>query len=208
MRRRQGRRFGRAKRSVAWIDGLSGFNTATPVQQRTLTFAQVNAAVVPNTWGAALAITATTDLALHGGEDCVLERIRGRLLFMGGLVGNAGGAATSFFARLLIVQQDTNPTGQILGFDFTTSVGLGNDDILWSKDILISGTALAGNGTGAAAETSSLNDYWHDIDVRAKRKLQSDRHISLWLQSVGTGASQPVSCTMAGGLRILLKRPR
>jgi len=201
------RRFGmrRVKRTVAWIPGLSAMNTATPVQSRALTLAQVNAAVAPNTWGAAILLTSDTDLSLHGGEDAVIERIRGRLMFFG---LTQEGAPLGGFARVLIAQQDVTPGGQVMPIDYTTSDGLGRDDILFVKDILVSGTTVVANGTGTATETGTLNDFWFDVDVRAKRKIQSGRQLVLWFQMVDQAAGTPGTVTMAGGLRMLLKRPR
>jgi len=207
---RRRRSFSRSrKRSVAWIDGLSGFQTATPIQVRVLTFAVVNAAV-PNTYGVAIGLTTDADLSLHGGEDAVIQRIRGRLLLYNGLVNaGAGPVAGSFFVRVVVAQSDITPAGATFPADFTTSAGLGRDDILWTRDLLVSGTAILGNGTGVAAETSTLNDFWFDVDVRAKRRLQSGRQLVLWFQSTALAAGTvPVSCTMAGGIRLLMKRPR
>lgn len=207
--RRRGWRPRSRRRSVAWIDGLSGLQTATPVQVRTFTFAALAGAA--NTYAAAVAITTDADLQLHGGEDAVVERIRGRILFYGGRNTPAGPAAAAMWARLLIVQQDVNAASGIAPIDYTTGVGLGRDNILWSRDILISGTTVIGNGTAAAAETGTLNDYWVDVDVKARRKIRSGEHLFLDLQTVDFSAvagNEPVDALMAGGLRILMKRPR
>lgn len=207
--RRRGRRLGSRRRTVAWIDGLSGLTTATPVQVRTLPFTALAGAA--NTFAAAVALTADADLSLHGGEDAVMTRMRGRLLLYGGRLNPATPGAASFFARVLITQRDVTPGANVAPLDFTTSAGLGRDDILWSRDVLISGTTVVGAGTAAATETSTLNDYWFDVDVKARRKVQAGYHIFLDVQTValgGGGANQPVDCLLAGGLRMLMMRPR
>jgi len=202
-------RRGRAKkRTVAWVDGFSSMDTTVPQQVRPVVFAVVNAAVA-NTLGVAVQLTVDADLSMHGGEDAVIQRIRGRLLLAGGLAGAAGGVPTSFPVRVLIVKADVTPAGGAMPSDFTTSAGLGRDNILWTKDVLCTGTTVFGNGTGAATETSSTNGYWFDVDCRAQRKLQQGQHLVLWFQVVNTAAGVgPVSMNVVGSLRMLLKRPR
>lgn len=206
--RRFGRRAGLRKRTVAWVDGFSSLDTTVPRQLRPVVFAVVNAAV-PNTLGVAIQLTVDADLSMHGGEDAVITRIRGRLLLVGGLAGAAGGAPTSFPVRCLIVKSDITPAGAAFPGDWTTSAGLGRDDVLFMRDVLCSGTTVLGNGTGIATETSTTNGYWFDVDCKAQRKLQQGQHLVLWFQVVNTAAGVgPVSMNVAGNLRLLMKRPR
>lgn len=183
-------------------------DTTVPAQSRVVNFVQVNAAVAPNTWGAAINLVADTDLQLHGGEDAVLVRTRGRLMCFGGRTGTTGATPAPLLMRVAITLQDVTSTLQLLGTDLTTGFGIGRDDILWSREVLVSGTTVLGNGTASTTETSPINDYWFDVDVKAKRKMQSDRLPHIWFQTVGTGATQPFGFTLAGFLRMLVMRPR
>lgn len=203
---RRRRAFGRrrAKRSVAWIDGFSGFDTTVPTDSRTLPLSVVLAAA-PNTWGAAVELVNPTDLTEHGGEDAVLTRIRGRLGFFHGRRDTGAGFANfGFFARMLIVQSDADVARRIMPFDYTTSYGLGQDDILWMKDILV--PASGDPWTESSPATGSFNEYIHEVDVKAKRRVQKDRPILFWLQTVVGGATA-LDCRFMGGLRALLARP-
>jgi len=46
---------------------------------------------------------------------------------------------------------------------------------------------------------------WMDVDVRAKRKIQSGHHVVLIVQAAAAAAP---TLHWMGGLRLLLKRPR
>jgi len=174
-----------------------------------MTFAALAGAA--NTYAVAIQLTTDADLQLHGGEDAVIERIRGRLLPYGALATPAGPVPTPTLCRCLIVQQDVTVAAGIAPVDYSSGAGLGRDNILWSRDILISGTTVLGNGTGLATETSTIQDSWFDVDVVAKRKIQAGYHIFLDFQTVDFSAAagnEPVSFQLAGGLRLLMKRPR
>ena len=204
------RRVGRARRrSVAWIDGLTTFQTGgggTGVTWATQTFTQPNVAIAPLVWASAIQLTVPGDLTLHGGEDAVLTRIRGRLgLFRGLRNAGAGLLATTFFARILVVQTEVNPAAQIFPADYTTGAGLGRDRILWFKDVWVpSGDAEQTDAAIVTLREASM----HEVDVRVKRKLQTDSQIALWIQTSGVAGTTGFECRLFGGLRILLMRPR
>lgn len=206
--KRFGRRFRGRRRTVAWIDGLSGM-TANPSQARTLAFSLLAGST--SAYAAAVQLTTDADLQMHGGEDVVVTRIVGRLLAYGGRVTVAAPVAASLFARMLVHQSDVTAVSSIAPVDYTLGAGLGRDDILWSRDVRISGTTIVGNGTAAATETSTLTNDWVDVDIRAQRKLQQGRHLffDIQLQPAGGGAGNvPVDCLLAGSLRMLVKRPK
>lgn len=200
----RGRRFGRrrSKRTVAWIDGLTGFDAAGPSQHKRVTFTQVVAG--STIWGAAVQLTVPGDLSLHGGEDAVITRVVGRLCLFNGLRDSgAGAAANSFFVRCVVAQTDIYPAG-VSPIDFTTSAGLGQDDILWTHETFVS--SIAQGTVGLDAMTSP--GPWFDVNIKAKRKLQSDRQLVLWFQTLDANTLTSLTMEMAGGLRMLLMRPR
>lgn len=204
------RRFksARRKRSVAWIPGITTFDTGVAATNSRLVALAALSAAVPNTWGVALAVTDDTDLSMHGGEDAVLTRIRGRLFFSDGRVNSGAGlAASAFQLRVAVTQTDITPALAVTPFDFTTSAGLGNDNILWMDSVLVPSVVTTGAGTNI--DTVDWEHFQLDIDVRAKRKLQSDRQVVLWFQSVFNGGTvTAVDFRLRGGLRSLLMRSR
>lgn len=200
------RAFGRrgSKRSVAWISGVTGMDPVARADHKLLALAPLTTGA--SVQAAAIQLTADTDLSLHGGEDAVIERIRGRLCLYGGsLNSGAGLVAADFFVRVLIVQSDVTPAGFTMPQDFTTSAGLGADDILWMRDVFVPRSTAVGT---AGAPFDTLANEFMEIDVRAKRKLQSDRQLILWVQTQQAGAVIAAQLLYAGGIRMLLKRPR
>lgn len=209
--RRRGRLFGarrgRFKRSVGWIDGFSGFDGTNQARGVSMVPIVTGSSIQ----GAAIRLVAETDIRDHGGEDCVLERIRGRFFLFNGLQGVGGTpTAAAFPMRVLVVQQDvvTEATGSILGVDYTTAEGLGRDNILWSQDVIVSGSSIYSGFLGANTDVTTINSFWTDIDVRAKRKVQIDREITLWFQTPIGALTPNLSFRFQGLLRMLLKRPR
>lgn len=194
------------KRSVAWIPGFNTFDDSVAIgdASRLLTFTRVETGF--QTFGAAVQLTSDTDLSLHGGEDAVFQRGRGRLLLFNGQRNDGGGlAATPFFCRIIVAQTDTTPVGNVMPFRFTSGALLGNDDILWYRDVYCT------NATGfvdTVNPTITLEDHWFDVDIKARRKLQSDRQIVMWFQAVVPAATTALQCRVVGGIRLLLKRPR
>lgn len=162
---------------------------------------------------AAIRLTVTEDLQSHGGEDCVIERCRGRMLFFNARQNTGATPAPivgGFICRVVLA--DTEVTDQAAGLvapdEFLTSEGMGRDTILWYRDVFVTGSSLLGSGTTGVAEASTFQDGWFDIDVRAKRKLQSDRQLVMWFQTVVAGLTANFDFRLIGGLRMLLKRPR
>jgi len=206
--RRTFRRSARRRRSVAWIPGVTTFDTVAGERSRLITLAALSAAA-PNTWAVAVAVTDDTDLSMHGGEDAVLTRIRGTLFFSDGRIDSGAGlAASGFQLRVSVVQTDITPALAVTPFDTTTSAGLGNDNVLWQGHVVVPSTVTTGAGTGA-----DLIDWQGrslELDVRAKRKLQSDRQVVIWFQTVMPGGGGTAGCDfrLRGGLRSLLMRSR
>jgi len=202
------RRGFRRRRSVAWIPGVTGYDIVTPSQTRLLTLTQVSAALYANVFGAAIGLTSDTDLSLHGGEDAVMTRIVGRLGFTTGRVNaGAGVAATTFLVRCVVAQTDTTNTGSVMPFEYLSSNGLGNDDIMWFRDIIVPGTSVL-EGTGATAPGGTQTDYELDVDIGVKRKIESNRQLVLWFQSCFDAAvTTQVDFRLYGGLRMLMMRP-
>lgn len=208
------RRFRSARRrraSVAWIPGLTTYDTAAATAARArLVSLGVVSALVPDTWGAAIGMTTDTDLSLHGGEDAVIERIRGRLYFSDGAINSGAGlAASAFQLRVVLTKQNITPAGNVMPTDFTTADGMGDDTILWMKDVLVPSVVTSGAGTNI--DTVNWEAFMLDVDVKAKRRLQSGNQLILWFQTVsesGGGATTAIQFVMRGGLRMLMKRPR
>lgn len=209
--RRRGFRFRRARRTVAWIPGLSCYDIGAGVSQtRLVGLTNVSTALFANVFGAAIALTIDSDLSMHGGEDAVLTRIVGRLGFTTGRVDSgAGAAATTFVARVVVAQTDFIPaSGSVMPFEFLTSSGMGQDDILYMRDVIIPGTSVL-EAAGATVPLGTSNDYMLDIDIKAKRKLQSDRQVVIWFQTAFSDVTvTSADFRMWGGLRMLLMRPR
>jgi len=204
-RRRFTRRF--AKRSVAWTDGLNTFDDASGVSSRLLSFTALPGSV--NTWFVSFAMTAASDLMLHGGEDAVLTRTVGRLAFLEGRKNaGAGLAAFGFQLRLVLAQVDLDPTTGLSGpRQWCSAGGLSSDDILWMKDTVVSPTAIGGAGAGYDLLGGSLYP-WVEFDIKVKRKIQVDRPVTLSLMTVLPGGTTGADMRMLGGARILLMRPR
>lgn len=199
----------RAKRSVAWIPGFSTFDDTNGTSNRLLTFAQVP--TVALTWGVASMLTTDTDLSLHGGEDAVLTRIRGQLGFVEGRKNaGAGLAAYGFQVRVVIALSEIQSglgAAAPLNDSFLTSNALGQDRIMWSKETVVSPTAIGAAGAGYELMTGRFTN-WLEIDVRAQRKLASDSQVVMYLQTILPAGSTGADMRCIGGLRMLVKRPR
>lgn len=202
MRRRQLRSAKR--RTVAWVPGVSTYDSAS--HSRLISLTSLSAAAA-STFAASIALTDSADLSLHGGEDAVLTRIRGRLLFSDGRVNaGAGLAANSFQLRVAVVQTDISPALAVTPLDLTSSAGLGNDNILWCLDVIVPSNTTSGVGTGMDA--INWDGRYLDLDVKAKRKLQVDRQIVIWFQTMLPGGTTGGDFRLRGGLRTLLMRSR
>jgi len=201
---RRSLRRGRPRRSVSWIDGVSTYDETTGVSNRLVALAQFPAT---NVWGASIGLVIASDLPKHGGEDAVVTRIRGRLGFLEGRRDSgAGNAAFGFQLRVVVAQTDFLPAGVVTPWVFTTSVGLGNDDILWFADTVVSPSPVGAAGAGYELVVGN-HIQWLDIDVQAKRKVQEDRLLVLWFQTVHAPGTTGADFRMIGGLRTLLMNP-
>jgi len=197
--RRFGRRRGK-RRSVSWIDGVTTYDETTGVSNRLEGLNNV----AGNVWGASIGLVIASDLPKHGGEDAVVTRIRGRMFFTEGRRNaGAGLAAFGFQMRVVIAQTDFLPAGTVTPWIFTSSVGLGNDDILFFADTIVSPTAIGAAGAGYENMVGN-GEHWLDIDVQAKRKVQEDRLIVLWFQTVMAPGTTGADFRWHGGLRTLL----
>jgi len=206
MRRRFRRGPGVRRRTVAWVPGVTTFDQAGNASSRLIT---LTAFVAPaaGTFATAIALTDDADLSMHGGEDAVLTRIRGKLFFSDGRVNaGAGLAANSFQLRVGVVQTDISPSLAVTPLDLTTSAGLGNDNILWLEDVIVPSTDTSGVGT--AMDNIGWDGRHLLVDVKAKRKLQSDRQIVIWFQGVPPAGAIGMDFRLRGGLRSLLMRSR
>lgn len=206
MRRR--RRYAGKRRTVAWIPGPTTFDAGTNASSRLISLTPL--VTGSSIFAASLALTDDTDLSMHGGEDAVLTRVRGRLFFTDGRVNvGAGLAANGFQLRVAVVQTDITPALAVTPLDLTTSAGLGNDNILWHGDVICSSGTTTGVGTGLDA-LASAQDGWFklEVDVRAKRKLQTDRQVIIWFQTVCAAGATGADFRLRGGLRSLLMRSR
>lgn len=202
MRFRRGFGRRRSKRTVAWIDGLTGFDATATSQSKLLTFTPVVAG--GTIWGAAVQLTVPADLSLHGGEDAVITRVVGWLMLCNGLRDlSAGPAAQAFIVRTIIAQTDIYPAG-VSPIDFTSSAGLGEDCILYSHDTFVSSIPIGTVGLDAMSSPGP----WFDVNVKAKRKLQTDRQLVLWFQTLDVAGLTSLTCQLVGSLRMLLMRPR
>lgn len=191
----------RAKRSVSWARGISSWDGTVPIQTRLWTF---SAGPIAGVRHSSTLLVDNTDINEHGGEDTVLERVRGRLVFH---IGQTDvGAALDFHCLFSIVQLDASATGAVNNLDFTSSEGLGFDQILWQQYFYVSRLNLLTSAVTASSLVGQLGVV--DVDCKAKRKLTRNRLIYIDISTTNEGAVVVGSCRSAGALRVLLKRPR
>lgn len=214
MRFRRGFRARRRRASVAWIDGVPGFSLAGNSQSTLVTMSPLgSAAPYTNIQSAAIRLVNSTDLSEHGGEDAVFMRARGRILLFNarqGVGGTPAVVAGGFALRIVIAQTEVidETSGTVSPTPFVDSSGMGRDSILWYHDTLVSGSNVFLSGGTGTAEASTMNDNWIDIDVKAKRRVQKDREIFMWFQTMIAGLTPDLDFRLVGGLRMLMKRPR
>jgi len=205
------RRWARSKRRrTSWITGLNTYDTATGTASRLVTLTTAGFTTA-NIWGSAIVLVANTDLPAAGGEDSVVTRIIGRLGFMDGRRDTgAGFGAFGFQMRVAVTSgaQIAN-TNTILADELVTSAGMGKENILFSKDVIVSQTSIGGAGAGFDT-TFASGPFWQcDVDIRAKRRVTTDAPILLWFQTVDAGAGLVgKDFRLLGGLRVLMTHPR
>lgn len=196
----------RKKRSVSWIPGITSYDPVAGNSFRLIPLAAVAGAA--NVWGASIGVVIPSDLPLHGGEDAVITRVVGRLGFGAGRKdAGAGLVSFGFQMRVTIAQSDFLPAGTVTPWDFTASAGMGNDDILWESDVLVSSLPFAGAGGPPWDTFGCFPGQWLEIDAGARRKVQEDRMILLWFQTVLPAGTTGADFILLGGLRALMMRP-
>jgi len=205
------RRFFRGKRkrrTVAWVPGITTYDPAAGLSNRLIALAALP--TTANLWGVSIGLVLPPDLPMRGGEDAVLTRVVGRLGFMEGRRNaGAGLAAAGFQMRVAIVQSDMVPAAggfSPSGFDFTSSVGMGNDDIIFAKDVIVPLQAIGATGNGYDLLAGGY-ERWLEIDTGAKRKVQEDRGIIVWMQTILPAGTTGADFRMIGGLRTLVMNP-
>lgn len=207
MRRFRRRGFGRRKRSVNWIPGYTSMDPVNGTFVKTIVMTALAGSA--NTWAAGIQLTLDTDLTMHGGEDAVLARVRGEFMaIQGERNAGAGFAANSFLVRAVIAAIDQPQAGTFSPFPYVDSQTLGADNIMWIRDFIVPSTALGATGTGLDATEFGNGGRYLDVDVRAKRRLQSDRHVFLIFQTVVPAGTTALQFKILGHLRLLLMRPR
>lgn len=204
------RRFSRGKfrkRSTSWVAGITTYDLAAGTSSRLIPLAAIPG--FAGLWGVSIGIVLPADLPPHGGEDAVLTRVVGRLGFMEGRKNaGAGVAAYGFQMRVAIVQTEVIPLGGGFApspYDYTSSVGMGNDNIIWEHDTIVPLQAIGATGNGYDLLAGGY-ERWLEVDTSAKRKVTEDRAIILWMQTVLPGGTTAADFRMIGGLRTLLMR--
>lgn len=196
------------KRATSWVSGIStydppGGSNARLVSLTTAGFASANV------WGATIGVVINTDLPSHGGEDCVVERIVGRLGFMEGRRNaGAGFAATGYQLRVAVTQaSEIAGTATILADEVVTSAGMGKENILYSTDVIVPSLPIGAAGTNYDVASGGM-ERWLEVNIRARRRVSEDTPIMLWFQTVLAAGTTAADFRLLGGLRTLLKRPR
>lgn len=209
MRRRRASRFRGRRRSVSWLPGFTTYDPPAGLYYRTINLTTAGFATA-NLWGAAISLVANSDLPVHGGEECVLTRVVGRLGFSNGRRNTgAGFAGCNFQMRVAVVQGSQIPgSATILSDEVCTTSGMGKDNILFSKDVMVSAADVSLTGSGIDTMFTS-GPFWQlDVDIKAKRKVNEDSPILIWFETVLPAGATAADCRVYGGLRSLLMRPR
>lgn len=202
MRRRRAFNRRSGKRSVSWVDGFSTTDDAAGTNVRTVSLTGPIPGTA-HTWSAVSELVGAADLTFHGGEDAVLSRIRGTLIFGTARVNSGAGFAAKSFPLQLVCAQHAKQGGAAFNEEFLTTSGLGRDDILWT------GATWATSDTHAGASTWDFDQPWRiEVDVKAKRRVQVDHTIAFYFQTVLPGGTTAADFEVSGFLRTLLMRPR
>lgn len=209
MRRRwaSSRRRGR-KRATSWLAGVTTYDSPGGQSSRLISLTTAGF-VSPNVWGSVITPVANTDLPSHGGEDCVLTRMVGRLGFMEGRKNaGAGFAAYGFQLRVAVVQgSEIAGTATVLADELVTSAGMGKENILYMRDVIVPSLPIGAAGTNYDIASGGM-ERWLDIDIRAKRRVSEDSPILLWFETCLPAGTTAADFRLLGGLRTLLMRPR
>jgi hypothetical protein len=202
------RRFFRrgARRKAHWIDGFSSSTAGVPEQSRVVTF---SAGVVANTRTSAFILVTNEDLEESGGEGAVVTRIVYKWLPTSSR--NVTDVIGANMIRMVITTgrySDAQTTIPVLANeDYMSSENLGKETILHTNDFIASPTSILANGTAAVTETSTLNQFWIQGDVRVKRRLDEESPLVLAFQAVNNGVNVPQDFRIFGFMRILVAHP-
>lgn len=208
MRRWAGRRFRGKRRSTSWLAGISTYDVVSGNSSRLVSLTNAGFAAATQ-FGATIGVVTNADLPPHGGEDSVLTRVVGRLGFMEGRRNaGAGFAAFGFQMRVALVQvSQVAGSAVILTDDLLSSAGMGKENILWQKDVVVPSLPIGNGGAGYDTAAGGM-ERWLEIDVRAQRRITEDMPVLLWFQTCFVTPTTAVDFRLLGGLRSLLKRPR
>lgn len=184
--RRSSRRFRRGKREVLWAS---------------IVFENVSAAVAPGT-NSALVLPSDWVRNTGGGafqKGCVLERVRGWIDVHAtgvAVTDSVGTVAESVYFALWKSEEEEDFAGN----DWSASAVYNDEDLLWTGGVGWSGST---NLPAAGVQLQQPRHKTLEIDVKAKRKLDSDTQIVFTAQS---GAVTP-QAVYSGVLRALLTLP-
>lgn len=203
--RRFSRRFGGSRgkrRHTVWIPGAGFSNADTDLKQTVI----MNATVAPTTPGffVYLVLTLNSDLLEAGGEEAVVVRTLGKMLFANAL--NSAGGASPQFLRMALILRETPPESANLSplvVDLFDSPSLGNEDILWTDDVFVSSATMI----NAASASITVFPQMTQFDVKAKRKLAQQRQLCMLFQSATSGATNLKQFDVHGYIRTLLRAP-
>jgi len=190
------RGFVRRKRTAKWIDSLT-FTTLSGQTDR----AAYALTPVAGTNGAQVffQLVNNVNLAEHGGEGTVLSRVVGDVHIIG---GRKNGVPTSGFVHLSIMQKESNATtGLVEPQTMFEALDSGKDNVLYD-------TTLWCEALPAAVPAIQPWPVSVHLDVRVSRRVDNEYFPYLVIGSAGApGGTLIDEVTLAGSLRILLKRP-
>jgi len=184
------------KRSRNWIDSLTFTATVGTTDRQAYTLTPTAGT---NGGQAFLQLINNTTLSEEGGEDAVIARIVGDVHIIG---GRKNSVATSGFLHLSVLQMDSNAiTGLVEPQNMFDAFESGDDNVLYDTTIWCPPLGVA----------VPLIQPWPvsvHIDIGVSRKIQMERYLYFVIGSAGgAGATLIDEVTLAGALRILVKRP-
>lgn len=140
-------------------------------------------------------------LQSHGGEDAVITRIVGDVHIVG---GTFNATPTSGFIHFSIMQKESNSTtGLVEPQSMFVSGDAAKDNVLYDETLWCPALPVA---APTALQPWKVSTH---IDVRARRKLTEENFVYAVFGSAGAlGATIINQLTVAGTLRLLIKRPR
>lgn len=191
------RGFVRSKRTANWIESLTLSNLDGELDRSTFTLAPLAAIRGAQVF---LQLVDNIQLGEHGGEGAVVARIVGDLHLIG---ARKNAVATSAFLHLAVVQKDSNvTTGLVEPQNLFQAAENGKDNILWDTTLF----CPALSGAVPAQQPWPISTH---VDIRVSRRVENENFLYLCISSAGAFNDTIVNeVTLAGALRILVKRPR